>query len=101
MDLIDKMVSTKKPILFSTGIMNNAEINFLAQYLTLKKSKFAIFQCTSMYPADPKNIGLNILTELKKKYQCPIGLSDHSGTIYPSLAAMTLGANIIEVHFKN
>tara|TARA_B100000989_G_C19532426_1_gene470854 strand:- start:3978 stop:5024 length:1047 start_codon:yes stop_codon:yes gene_type:complete len=100
MDLIDKMVSTKKPILFSTGIMNNAEINFLAKYLILKKSKFAIFQCTSMYPTDPKNIGLNILTELKKKYKCPIGLSDHSGTIYPSLAAMTLGANIIEVHFK-
>ena len=51
-----------------------------------------------VYPSKPKDIGLNLMEDLSKKYKCKFGLSDHSGEIYPSLAAVTLGASIIEVH---
>jgi N-acetylneuraminate synthase len=58
----------------------------------------ALYQCTTAYPCPPEKLGLNVLTELRDRYGCPVGLSDHSGTIYPSLAAVTLSANMIEVH---
>jgi len=57
-----------------------------------------VFQCTTAYPCPPEKIGLSLISELKSRCQCPIGLSDHSGTIYPSLAATALGAEMLEVH---
>ena len=68
-------------------------------YYFLKNIKdISVLQCTSIYPSKPKDIGLNLMEDLSKKYKCKFGLSDHSGEIYPSLAAVTLGASIIEVH---
>ncbi|HMB91212.1 MAG TPA: N-acetylneuraminate synthase family protein, partial [Rhodothermales bacterium] len=58
----------------------------------------AVLQCTTAYPCPPDKIGLNMLSELRQRYACPVGLSDHSGTIYPGLAAATLGANLLEIH---
>ena len=55
-------------------------------------------ECTTDYPSKPQEIGLNNIIELKSKFKLPIGLSDHSGKIYPSLAAVALGAELIEVH---
>ena len=55
-------------------------------------------QCTSKYPTDPKDIGLNMIEEFKNRYNIEVGLSDHSGVIYPSLAAVSLGAKILEFH---
>ncbi|HKD36262.1 MAG TPA: N-acetylneuraminate synthase family protein, partial [Pirellulales bacterium] len=61
-------------------------------------ASLVVLQCTTAYPCPPDKIGLNVLGELSERYQCRVGLSDHSGTIYPSLAATTLGASILEVH---
>ena len=55
-------------------------------------------QCTSEYPVAPERAGLNLISEFRERYNCPIGLSDHSGTIHPSLAAVALGAAYIEAH---
>ena len=55
-------------------------------------------QCTSLYPSSLKDIGINILEDYKKKFKCLVGLSDHSGSIYPSLFAISKGASLIEVH---
>jgi len=55
-------------------------------------------QCSTQYPTTPENSGINVIREMKKRYNFPIGLSDHSGTIFPSIAAVALGAQIIEVH---
>jgi N-acetylneuraminate synthase len=55
-------------------------------------------QCTSKYPVKAEEVGLNIMGQYSRRYLCPVGLSDHSGTIYPALAAVTLGAKVIEVH---
>jgi N-acetylneuraminate synthase len=57
-----------------------------------------IMQCTSSYPVALEKVGLNNLEIFRNKYKCPVGLSDHSGTVFPALAAMAEGANIIEVH---
>ena len=57
-----------------------------------------MLQCTSAYPCPPENIGLNLLPFFRDRYGCSVGLSDHSGTIYAGLAAVTLGATMLEVH---
>jgi len=58
----------------------------------------AIFQCTTSYPCPPEEIGLNVIPEIRERYAVPVGLSDHSGKIYAGLAAVSQGANLIEVH---
>ena len=50
------------------------------------------------YPTSLDEVGLNVIDELRKRFTCPVGLSDHTGTMYPALAAMAHGANLIEVH---
>ncbi len=55
-------------------------------------------QCTSAYPCPPEKVGLNMLGTFRERYGCAVGLSDHSGTIFPALAAATLGAELVEVH---
>jgi N-acetylneuraminate synthase len=55
-------------------------------------------QCTSLYPCPPEKIGLNLIPFFRERYDCDVGLSDHSGTIFPGLAAATLGIEYLEVH---
>tara|TARA_B110000027_G_C16079625_1_gene282999 strand:- start:348 stop:1394 length:1047 start_codon:yes stop_codon:yes gene_type:complete len=98
--IIDDMIQTKLPILFSTGMMNFNEIKMLHNKLNKKSIDHAIFQCTSNYPVKLKNTGLNVVSELRNKFDCQVGYSDHSGFISPSMMALTLRANLIEVHLK-
>ena len=69
-------------------------INFLSN----KINDISILQCTTMYPTPPENVGLNIIPELISKFGIRVGISDHSGTIYPSIAAAAMGASIFEFH---
>lgn len=94
--LVDKMVETGKPILLSSGMSTYEDID--KQVEQIKNNPYAIMQCTTAYPCPPEEIGLNVIPIMKDRYHCPIGLSDHSGTIFPSLAAVANGALIIEVH---
>ena len=57
-----------------------------------------MFQCTTSYPTSPQNIGLNLIGDFIKRYNLPVGFSDHSGEIYPNLAAVVLGAQYLEFH---
>ena len=97
-DMIDKIIKTKKPIIISTGLSKLDEIGIMTAKLKKNKSKFVLMQCTSQYPLKLKEVGINILDTYKKKYKCFFGLSDHTGSIYPSIYAMCKGASIIEVH---
>jgi len=97
-DLIDAVINTGKPILLSTGMNFFQEIDALVQKFQAKNVPYALFQCTSKYPANFSEIGLNVIQEMKKRYDCPVGLSDHSGSIFPALAAMANRADIIEAH---
>ncbi len=58
----------------------------------------AVLQCTSSYPVAPERFGLNVVGEVAARYGCASGLSDHSGTIFASLAGVALGARVLEVH---
>ena len=60
--------------------------------------RIAVLQCTTAYPCPPEKVGLNLLSEFRDRYDCPVGLSDHSGTIFPALAAACGGADVLEVH---
>lgn len=94
--LFERMAQTGKPVIISTGMSSYADID--EQISWLKGNPYIIMQCTTSYPCAPEQIGLNVIREMKDKYSCPIGLSDHSGTIFPSLAAVANGALMIEVH---
>lgn len=96
--LLDKMIRTKKPIVVSTGIATFKDIGNLVKYLKKNKAKFIVLQCTSSYPTIFEDVGINVIEEIRKKFNCYTGLSDHTGTIYPSLLAAAQKASIIEVH---
>ena len=96
--MIKKMASTGKPILLSTGMSSWAEVDEAISTVRSMGADLALFQCTTSYPCPPEKIGLNVLCEFQNRYDCPIGLSDHSGTIFPSLAAVALGAKLVEIH---
>ena len=77
---------------------NFNELDNVFKFLSSYDSNISVMQCTTQYPTNPENIGLNVISELKKRYNVPVGFSDHSGKIYPSIAATTLGADLIEFH---
>jgi len=96
--LVERLVATHLPLLVSTGMSRFEEIDAVVALARAEGSPVAVLQCTSIYPCPADKVGLNNLEEFRKRYSCPVGLSDHSGTIYPALAARTLGADIVEVH---
>ena len=97
-DLLDAMLATGRPILLSTGMSTYTEIAEVTGQIRQRGAEFALFQCTTRYPVSLDEVGLNVMAELRKRFNCPTGLSDHSGTVYPALAAMAQGADMIEVH---
>lgn len=97
-ELWEAMMAAPAPILFSTGLAKRAEIRAAAGLFQSKTLPFALFQCTTAYPSPLEMIGLNVMDELRREFACPVGLSDHSGSIFPGLAALARGANILEVH---
>tara|TARA_B100001964_G_scaffold58352_1_gene66157 strand:- start:1321 stop:2370 length:1050 start_codon:yes stop_codon:yes gene_type:complete len=97
-DLLDAMIKTKLPVLLSTGMSSYNEIEEVTEILNKKDTPFALFQCTSRYPAPLEEVGLNVIDEMRLRFGCPVGLSDHSGSVFPSLAALVGGADMIEVH---
>ena len=96
--LLAYMARTKKPVLLSSGMSPWADLDAAVATIRDQGATVALFQCTTAYPCPPEQIGLNVMEELRTRYGCPVGLSDHSGTIYPGLAPATLGANMVEVH---
>lgn len=96
--LIEEMVRTRKPIILSSGMSYTEELDERAAYLDKAGVQWALLECTTAYPTRPEQIDLAQMVLYKERYGCATGLSDHSGTIYPALAAAALGADIIEVH---
>ena len=96
--LVDYLLDTRLPILFSSGMSSIADLDNVINQAIKKSTPFGIFQCSSSYPTPPELWGLEILSDFRERYNCPVGLSDHSGGIYAGLAATTLGADFIEVH---
>jgi len=100
LELLNKIGATKKPTIFSTGLADLEDIKLA--YQTLKEAgcpKIGILHCISSYPADPEQMNLSTISDLKQKFpDAVIGLSDHSLTIETAVAGVALGAKIIEKH---
>lgn len=97
-NLLDAMAENKAPILLSTGMSDFQEIASALDLVRQKELPFALFQCTSKYPTPLDQVGLNVIDRLRSRFHCPVGLSDHSGTVFPGLAALAKGADLLEVH---
>ena len=96
--LLEKVARTKKPIILSSGLSSYVDIENAINFLKPFGNDISVLQCTTKYPTQAKDIGLNVISEMKNKFNIKVGLSDHSGEIFPSLAATSLGANILEFH---
>ena len=96
--LLDRLCASGRPVLVSTGMSAMQEIDDTVARLRAGGAPFAVLQCTSLYPCPPEKVGLNLLDDFRRRYRCPVGVSDHSGTPYPSLAAAWSGAEVVEVH---
>ena len=98
--LIEELAKTNKPILISSGMSSWEELD-LAVEILVRKCPLTIMQCTSNYPCPSEKVGLNIITDIKKRYgkKVKVGFSDHTLGFNASIAAATLGATVIEKHF--
>ena len=96
--MLERMLATELPVLLSTGMSPLSEIDGAVQHICRSGVPLLIFQCTSAYPCPPEKVGLNLVSSFRERYDCAVGLSDHSGTIYPGLAAVTMGIEMLEVH---
>jgi N-acetylneuraminate synthase len=96
--LLDAMLATGRPILLSSGMSDVTELDKAVDRVRRAAVPLAVMQCTTAYPCPPERIGLNMIPFFRERYECFVGLSDHSGTIYPGIAAATIGVNIVEVH---
>jgi N-acetylneuraminate synthase len=97
-ELLSAIMQNKAPILLSTGMCSLEEIEDCVARIQKIGVAFALFQCTSQYPVSLEKVGLNVMVQLQQRFNCPVGLSDHSGEIFPALAALAEGANMIETH---
>ncbi len=98
-DLIRAMAATGGPVLLSTGMSSYADIGKTVAFVRDTGAPLALFQCTSKYPTGLEHVGLNVIGELRYRFGCPVGLSDHSGSLYPALASIARGVDLVEVHF--
>lgn len=98
--LIKKVAATGKPIIVSTGVTTRNDITETVQVLrNANCENFILLKCTSTYPATPENSNLVTIPDLIKNYNCIVGLSDHTMGVGVSVAAVALGARVIEKHF--
>ena len=96
--ILEKIVRTRKPIILSSGMSSWEELDQTVLFLKERNAKFSILQCTTSYPTKPEQYGLNVIKELKERYQVTVGFSDHSASLATCIAAVAVGAEIVEFH---
>lgn len=100
LNLIRKVAATGKPMIISTGMASVAEIDESVRAARQAGcSNIVLLKCTSTYPASPENSHVRTIPHLRQLFDCEIGLSDHTMGIGAAVAAIALGATVIEKHF--
>ena len=97
-----KLLGSFKKIILSTGMANFQEIKNALRIIIkngTNRKNITILHCHTDYPTEPKNVNLLAMNELKKKFNTQIGLSDHTPGVEVAMAAVALGARVIEKHF--
>ncbi|WP_394992729.1 pseudaminic acid synthase [Emticicia sp.] len=98
--LLKKVAQTGKPIIMSTGVASIADIQESVEVLRKHGCKdLVLLKCTSTYPATPESTNLLTISHMRELYDCQIGLSDHTMGIGAAIAAVALGARVLEKHF--
>jgi len=98
--LIEKVSSTGKPVIFSTGMATVSEIDNAVTTARRSGCKdLILLKCTSSYPATPENSNILTIPHMRKLFGCEVGLSDHTMGVGASIAAVAHGATVIEKHF--
>lgn len=98
--LIKKAASCAKPLIMSTGMASLSEIETAVKVAKTAGAKdIILLKCTSTYPAQPSNTNLNTIPHLRQAFDLQVGLSDHTAGVGASVAAVALGATVIEKHF--
>lgn len=94
---LERAAASGLPVVVSTGFVGMNEIDRAAGFFP--KEKLGLLYCVSKYPADYEDFDLNFIASLKRRFGCVVGFSDHSPDIYLSIAAVGLGAKIVERHY--
>ncbi len=98
--LIQYIASKNKPIIMSTGLASLGEIEEAVNAIrSVGNNQICLLRCSSSYPALPQDMNLKIIPHLRKTFNVPVGLSDHSMGSLAAIGAVALGANVIEKHF--
>lgn len=99
--LLDSILEKKGNILLSSGMSSLEDLDGTVSYIKQRNGNlFSVLQCTSSYPVNPENVGLNIMTELASRYGTIPGLSDHSGNVDTNTIASYLGCEVFEFHVR-
>ncbi|GGD64530.1 sialic acid synthase [Emticicia aquatilis] len=98
--LLKKVAKTGKPVIMSTGASTIANLDESVRVLRENGcNDLILLKCTSNYPATPENSNIRTIPHLKELFNCEVGLSDHTMGIGVPIAAVTMGATVIEKHF--
>lgn len=98
--LIKRVAATGKPIIMSCGMASMQEIKEAVDTVYSQGNRnLVLLKCSSAYPADYPNMNLAIISDMKQQFGVPVGLSDHSMGSLASVAAVAMGASVIEKHF--
>jgi N,N'-diacetyllegionaminate synthase len=95
--LMRAISKTGKPVLLSSGMSNWQELDTAFNILS-ENCDVSVMQCSSAYPCPPEKVGLNIIAQMMKRYECPVGFSDHTLGYAAPFAAAAMGAICIEKH---
>ena len=96
--LIERLLKERTPLVLSTGMATRDEVDETAAFLHRRRATFALLHCQSTYPASADTLNLAMISKLKSRYGVPVGYSGHELGILNTIAAVALGASVIERH---
>ncbi|RXZ33748.1 N-acetylneuraminate synthase [Oxalobacteraceae bacterium CAVE-383] len=96
--MLETIAKTGKPVLLSSGMSSWTELDAAVATILRYHDRLSVMQCTSAYPCPPERVGLNVLAEMHTRWNLPVGYSDHSMENNACLAAVALGATVVEKH---
>lgn len=99
-NLINYIASKNKPVIFSTGMAEEKDLDLAINCIKKYHSKFAVLKCTSKYPSSYSDLNLSTIKEIKEKYKCIVGFSDHTLDDLAANISVVFGSTIVEKHFK-